>query len=82
MRVPSTSLNQHPLRSLIPWLAPSVFLGLFFFYPLSRILALGFDLTVLNASLLSRTSQVLFFTFYQAALSTLLTLLLGLPLAY
>jgi thiamine transport system permease protein len=70
------------LRSLLPWLAPSAFLGLFFFYPLARILALGLDFTALNAGVFSRISQVLFFTFYQAALSTLLTLFLGLPLAY
>jgi thiamine transport system permease protein len=76
------SLTRNLLRSLIPWLAPSIFLGLFFFYPLVRILILGLDFTVLNASVLSRISQVLFFTFYQATLSTLLTLFLGLPLAY
>jgi thiamine transport system permease protein len=70
------------IKRILPWLAPSVFLGLFFFYPLARILALGLDFTVLSASVLSRISQVLFFTFYQAALSTLLTLFLGLPLAY
>jgi thiamine transport system permease protein len=70
------------LRSLFPWLAPFFFLGLFFFYPLARILALGLDFTSLKASILTRISQVLFFTFYQAVLSVLLTLLLGLPLAY
>jgi thiamine transport system permease protein len=70
------------IKRILPWLAPSVFLGLFFFYPLARILALGLDFTVLSANVLSRISQVLFFTFYQAALSTLLTLFLGLPLAY
>lgn len=70
------------IRRILPWLAPSVFLGLFFFYPLARILALGLDFTALNASVLARASHVLIFTFYQAALSTLLTLFLGLPLAY
>jgi len=70
------------LRPLLPWLAPFLFLGLFFFFPLARILALGLDFTSLKASILARISQVLIFTFYQASLSTLLTLLLGLPLAY
>lgn len=70
------------LRSLLPWLAPALFLGLFFFYPLARILSLGLDFSSLPVSFFSRAAQVLFFTFYQAALSTLLTLLAGLPLAY
>jgi thiamine transport system permease protein len=72
------------LRRLLPWLAPGAFLGLFFFQPLARILGLGLDLTFISNSpyFLSRTFAVLRFTFYQAALSTLLTLLLGLPLAY
>lgn len=64
------------------WLAPLLFLGLFFFYPLVRILGLGFDFTQLRPAFFSDAFQVLLFTFYQAILSTLLTLLLGLPLAY
>ncbi len=75
-------LNLRPLRSLLPWLAPTIFLGLFFFYPLARILSFGLDFTALKASFFARANQVFFFTFYQATLSTLLTLILGLPLAY
>jgi len=77
-------LNNHPLRRLLPWMAPAVFLGLFFFYPLVRILVIGLDLSFLSRSpyFISRTLSVLQFTFYQAILSTLLTLVVGLPLAY
>lgn len=67
---------------LLTWLAPLTFLGLFFFFPFARILALGLDFSSLSAGFFSETLRVLGFTFYQAALSTLLTLLLGLPLAY
>ena len=80
------------LRRLLPWLAPAVFLGLFFFIPLARILALGLDFSFLSgftqwkvpisSVFLPRVFNVLGFTFTQAALSTLLTLVLGLPLAY
>ena len=72
------------LRRLLPWLAPAVFLGLFFFIPLARILTLGLDFSFLSRSpqFLPRILSVLEFTFFQAGLSTLLTLLLGLPLAY
>ena len=65
-----------------PWLAPSIFLGLFFFLPLARILRLGLDFSSLPAAFWLRTGQVLLFTLTQAALSVLLTLLVGLPLAY
>ena len=73
------------MRDSLPWLAPLFFLGLFFFYPLAHILWIGLapaalkDLAPAAFSLVGRT---LLFTFYQAALSTLLTLALGLPAAF
>ena len=59
-----------------------LFLALFFFLPLARILALSLDLSAVTAANLERIFFVLRFTFYQAALSTLLTFLLGLPSAF
>ncbi|MDI6770490.1 MAG: iron ABC transporter permease [Anaerolineales bacterium] len=73
------------IRRIAPWLGVSIFLGLFFFYPLARILWLGLNpasLSGLGISSLRFTFDVLLFTFYQAFLSTLLTLLIGLPAAY
>ncbi len=71
------------------WLAPLVFLGLFYFYPLGSILALSFDRSAggwigsLVGTLTSRSAlRVVWFTVYQAGLSTALTLLVGLPGAY
>jgi thiamine transport system permease protein len=64
------------------WLIPLSFLIVAFFYPLSRILALTFDYRTLTSENLLLASNVLRFTFYQAILSTILTLLLGLPSAY
>ncbi len=70
---------------LWPWLGIGLFLSLFFFYPFGRILYEGFRLLVgervggdMTRILLSVTG----FTFYQAFLSTLLTLAVGLPAAY
>ena len=61
-----------------------LFLGLFFFYPLIRIFTLSiqpqFALSKRTPYALRTTH--LRFHFYQATLSTLLTLLLGLPSAY
>ncbi|MDQ2693496.1 MAG: iron ABC transporter permease, partial [Chloroflexota bacterium] len=67
---------------ILLWILPLAFLSLAFFYPLSRILALTFDVRTFTSANLLRTLEVLFFTFYQAALSTLLNLLVGLPAAY
>lgn len=71
-------------RALL-WLIPLLFLAVFFFLPLGKILwlagreALAGGVTIRS---LAQISDPLWFTFWQAALSTLLTLLLGLPAAY
>lgn len=70
------------------WLLPLVFLGLFYFYPLGSILSLSFNRSgyLLQPFLDLLTSAplrgVIGFTFWQAALSTLLTLAVGLPAAF
>lgn len=71
------------------WLAPLVFLALFYFYPLGSILRLSLEratagpLQAILEALASPTARgALRFTFWQAGLSTLLTLLLGLPGAF
>jgi thiamine transport system permease protein len=60
-------------------------MALFFFYPLGRILWVGLNpiaLRSLDLASLQLAIRSLQFTFYQATLSTLLTLLLGLPAAF
>jgi thiamine transport system permease protein len=73
------------LRPILPWLGVSIFLGLFFFYPLARILWLGLNPTALKTLDLGSFQlafRSLLFTFYQATLSTILTLVIGLPAAF
>jgi len=71
------------------WLIPLAFLSLFYFYPLAAILKVSFARG--DGNLLAPFVQIaqsaslrgiLGFTIWQAALSTLLTLLFGLPGAY
>ena len=72
-------------RRLLPWLAPGLFLVIFFFYPLIHILWTGLNpasITGLGPESLRFSLQTLLFTIYQALLSVLLTLGLGLPAAY
>jgi len=75
--------------SHILWLAPLAFLSLFYFYPLGSILAASFArakggaaFQLLETLASPLVQHVVAFTFGQATLSTLLTLLLGLPGAY
>jgi len=72
-------------RRVLPWLAPVLFLALFFFYPLGSILWLGLHSALLGGeldSILPPTVRIFSFTLYQALLSTLLTLVIGLPSAF
>ena len=69
-------------KRILLWLLPLSFLIVAFFFPLSRILGLTFDLNTLNLENFQTAFHVLLFTLYQAILSTLITLLLGLPSAY
>jgi len=71
------------LLGVIVLLLPVLFLGLFFFYPLANIFRLSITAAAFN-DLAQRPyfRSILWFTFWQAGLSTLLTLLAGLPAAY
>ena len=67
------------------WAAPLLFLGYFFFYPLLSILGLAGQAALggsLNVDWAGEIGPALSFTIWQAALSTALTLLVGLPAAY
>ncbi len=81
-------MNPKTIRLLLLWLAPLGFLLLFYFFPLWEILGVSFNRSpagtrfVLDALSLPEVWRTAWFTFWQAALSTLLTLALGLPGAY
>ncbi|WP_232364255.1 ABC transporter permease [Desulforapulum autotrophicum] len=80
------------LESLIPWgvaLIPLIFLGVFYFYPLAGIFFRSFfqEQVFSLASFLDlagsrRITGIVWFTLWQAGVSTLLTLALALPCAY
>jgi thiamine transport system permease protein len=67
------------------WAAPLLFLSIFFFYPLASIFRLAVDAAVLkglSVNLFQKAWHPLVFTVWQAFLSMLLTMLVGLPAAY
>ena len=83
-------MNLEPRRSarsgslLALWALPAVFLGLFFFYPLASVFRLAAQAVWNGQSTVGweEIGKPLGFTIWQAALSTGLTLLVGLPAAY
>ncbi len=95
MNVLASELDKETLRSaslghgarwwaarLVLWFVPLAFLGVFFFLPFARILAYSFGGAAFSAASFQLTLHTLFFTLYQALLSTLLTLVVGIPAAY
>jgi thiamine transport system permease protein len=66
---------------LLLWFAPILFLLAFFFLPLSKILILAFNSSVLTKANFQIILPIISFTFYQASLSTILTFILGVPSA-
>ncbi|MEK6256201.1 MAG: iron ABC transporter permease [Chloroflexota bacterium] len=76
-------------KSFVLWTFPLGFLALFYFYPLANIFSKSFEggdtnfvSTLIEAVTNADVLDVLWFTTWQAALSTLLTLIVGLPGAY
>ena len=80
-RFPSGILPSWFNRVLL-WSLPLSFLAFFFFFPFYRILAFSFNVQTLGSTNLQLALHVLLFTSYQAILSTILTLVVGLPAAY
>jgi thiamine transport system permease protein len=77
------------LRVGFLWSGPLIFLALFYFFPLASIFRLSFERVeggILSPFVEAISSpsvrRVLSFTIWQATLSTIFTLLLGLPAAY
>lgn len=68
------------IQRLSLWLAPLAFAGVLFYWPLLAILSLGFEQTWFAT--LSAAMPVIWFTVWQAIASTLLTVVVGLPLAF
>lgn len=71
-------------KSAALWILPLIFLSIFFFYPLASVFRLALEQPVsgeLFSEMAYRVWRPLRFTLLQAGLSTLLTLVIGLPAA-
>jgi len=70
------------VQSLLLWLFPGAFFLFFYFYPLGAVFHESWQAASDTAMNWNRVIQPLGFTLWQAALSTVLTLAIGLPSAY
>jgi len=70
------------LAKRLAWAIPLLFVGVLFYWPLATILGRGFTQDWLHDIFDPKTFDVFWFTVWQAAVSTLVCLLLGVPGAY
>lgn len=64
------------------WAAPVTFVLVLFYWPVTRVLSLGFSGNWVASSFNQRTVDIVWFTVWQAVVSASLSVLLALPLAY
>jgi thiamine transport system permease protein len=64
------------------WTIPLTFVAVLFYWPIAKITSLGFSGDWLAALTEPKTLEVIWFTLWQAAVSTLVTLIVAVPGAY
>ena len=88
MKIPAYKIRKTGLKPVFLVL-PLIFLGIFYFYPVIKIILVSFSDTTFSTTaplkqifLKSSYLRVLGFTFFQAFISSILTLLVALPCTY
>ena len=85
MRLTDRAGRTSGTRSLtrkILWAVPLVFVALLFYWPVTEVALLGFSGDWLAQLLEPKTLGVVWFTFWQAAISTFITVILAIPGSY
>jgi thiamine transport system permease protein len=85
--LPPTARSGKPsgLQSLnrkLLWAIPLIFVALLFYWPIAKITSLGFSGDWLATLTERKTLEVIWFTLWQAAVSTIVTLVIAIPGAY
>ena len=81
MRSGNPSGLQSLTRKLL-WAIPLLFIAVLFYWPIAKITSIGFSGDWLVTLSEPKTLEVIWFTLWQAAISTLVTLLIAIPGAY
>ena len=76
-----TSGPQSLTRKIL-WAVPLVFVAVFFYWPVTEMVVLGFSGDWLAQLLVPKTIGVVWFTLWQAAISTIVTVVVAIPGAY
>jgi thiamine transport system permease protein len=79
---PGSQSGQASLNRKLLWALPLTFVAVLFYWPITRITSLGFAGDWLETLLLPKNQSIVWFTLWQAALSTLITLVIAIPGAY
>ena len=79
---PGSQSGQASLNRKLLWALPLTFVAVLFYWPITRITSLGFAGDWLETLLLPKNQNIVWFTLWQAALSTLITLVIAIPGAY
>lgn len=85
MQTPRERFPRFPARRILLWIPAALFIGLFFYSPMGAILRTSFEAALesgWDSFPIRRALDVLGFTLFQAAISVILTLAVGLPGAY
>jgi thiamine transport system permease protein len=70
------------LTRKILWLLPLVFVGIVFYWPVTKVSLIGLSGDWFSRLVEAKTLELIWFTFWQAALSTVVTVLIAMPGAY
>lgn len=70
------------LAKVLLWSAPLAFLGLFFIWPIAKILSLGLVANWIQVFASQEIQSAIWFTLWQALVSTAVCLVIGIPVAY
>ena len=70
------------IRLIGLWAAPLIFIAVLFYWPLVNIISRGLEANWLGVYFEAATLRAIWFTIWQAALSTLIALVIGIPSAY
>jgi thiamine transport system permease protein len=81
VRSGKTSGQQSLIRNLL-WAISLTFVAVLFYWPIAKITSLGFSGDWLTTLSEPKTLEVIWFTLWQAAVSTLVTLVIAIPGAY
>jgi thiamine transport system permease protein len=79
---PGKPSGRQSLTKKLLWILPLTFVGVLFYWPMVQVTSIGFSGNWLATLAEPKTLEVIWFTLWQAGVSTLLTLIIAIPGSY